>query len=156
VRGDPFWGFDSVRAVMARGGRGPTWGLIVLGLVLIAVGAVFDGKLLVALGALVVLAGVWPLVAARGSRRRAERLAEHARREDEILAAARETVNEAVGASAGRGALAALIAADPPAAEVARHDCLRRAARAHGEERDAWLDTANEIGHLLAPEEISS
>ena len=140
---------------MKRGGRGPTWGLIVLGLVLVAAGLAFDAKLLVAMGGLVVLAGGWPLLAARGSRRRADRLAEHARHEDEILAAARESVNEAVGAGAGRSNLAALIAADPSAADVARDDCLRRAARAGGEERDAWLDAANEIGHLTAPEEVS-
>src|SRR5437660_12926732 len=96
---DPFWGFSFVRATMGKGGRGPTWGLVVFGLLLIAVGAAFDGKLLVAMGILVVLVGAWPLVAGRRSRRSAEHLAEHAKREDEILAAAREILNEAGGAN---------------------------------------------------------
>jgi hypothetical protein len=118
-------------------------------------GLLFDHLLLAVIGVLAVVLGAWPLVARRRSRRSAEHLAEHAKREDEILAAAREIVNEAVGANAGRGSLAALITADPSAADVARRDCLRRAAGASGEERDAWLDAANEIGHLRAPKEIS-
>jgi hypothetical protein len=155
VNNDPFFGFLTLRSVMKRGGRGPTWALILLGLILVAVGLAFDGSLLVAMGAVVVLVGVWPILAARGSRRRAELLAEHAKREDEILGAARKIVNEAVGATADRGSLAVLIAADPPAADFARRDCLRRAAAAEGAERDAWLDAANEIGRVRSPEEIS-
>lgn len=152
---DPFWGFSFVRATMGKGGRGPTWALLVLGMLLIALGVAFGGKLLVVMGVLVAVAGVWPLVSGLRSRRMSDRLAEQARREDEILEAAHQIGAEAVGASAGRGALAALIAADPSAAEVARRDCLRRAAAANGEERDGWLDAANEIGHLRSPEEIS-
>jgi hypothetical protein len=154
VRGDPFWGFDTVRGAMARGGRGPTWTLLVFGLVLIGIGIVQDGVLLVAIGLIVGLIGLWPVVAGFRSRRTADRLAEHARREDEILEAARRIVNEAAGPAAGRGDLAALIAADPSAADVARRDCLRRAGATRGDERDAWLDAANEIGRLRAPEEI--
>lgn len=117
---DPFWGFSFVRAAMGKGGRGPTWALLVLGAVLIAIGVAFDGRLLAVMGVLVAVVGVWPLVAGLRNRRVSNRLAEHARREDEILEAAHQIVVEAVGASAGRGSLAALIAADPSAAEVAR------------------------------------
>ena len=156
MNNDPFFGFTTLRSVMARGSRGPTWTLVVLGVVVALLGLFLDHLLLTAIGILVILVGAWPLVAGRADRRRAEQLAEHARREDEILAAARDIVNEAVGTNAGRGGLAALITADPSAADVARNDCLRRAARASGDERDAWLDAANEIGHLRAPEEISS
>jgi hypothetical protein len=130
--------------------------LLIIGVIL-AVAAFLDRRpILFAAGVFVAIVGVAPLVAGARSRRNANRLGEHARREDEILEAASRIAAESVAASPGREALAVFVAADRPAADAARRECLRRAAGAQGEDRDTWLDAANEIGHLLAPEQISS
>jgi hypothetical protein len=57
---NPFWGFETVRSVMRRGGPGPTIGLVVLGCVLILIG--FAGApALVVLGAVAIVVGALPL-----------------------------------------------------------------------------------------------
>jgi hypothetical protein len=141
---NPFYGFEEVRRVMARGGRGPTWGLLAVGLVLIAAGSWADQYAAVVLGAATMLIGAAPIVSGRRSGRDAARLEEHARREDAIA----ELAHRIAGMSAGdamraQPQLVAEVAADPDAARIAREMCLQRAAT--DPSPDAWLDAASAI-----------
>ncbi len=162
---DPLWGIDWIRAAVKRGGAGPTWLIVLAGLIVIGFG-VADAPLLIILGVALVLVGGWPIVRRRRSGRDTARLQAHAHREDAVLELAQQIGGmSATAAVAARTQLADLVAGDPSAAEFAREECLRRAAHEPGL-ADMWLDAANEIaaargvlagdghdppGHLRAP-----
>jgi hypothetical protein len=141
---DPFWGIDTIRDAVKRGGSGPTWLMVLAGLVLIAVG-VIQAPVLIVLGALLVVIGGWPIVRRLRAGRDTARLEAHARREDAILLLAGEMpAMSATRVAEARAQLAVLVAADASAAEFAREEGLRRAAHDPGA-ADSWFDVANEI-----------
>jgi hypothetical protein len=143
------YGFETVRAVMRRGRRGPTWVLVAPGAVLVALGISSHHYLLAALGIPVVLLGAWPLIADRRANRDAGRLEEHARREDTIVELAhRLAVMDHANAIRARPQLVAEVAADPGAAHIAREMCLQRAAT--DPSPDVWLDAAGAIADARA------
>jgi hypothetical protein len=141
---NPFFGFETIRAAMRPGGRGPTWALVAVGVVLVVLGVMAHHYLLAALGIPAILLGVWPLVADRRSHRDATLLEEHARREDAIVELARRmAVMNHADAIRARPQLVAEVAADPGAARIAREMCLKRAAT--DPSPDLWLDAAGAI-----------
>jgi hypothetical protein len=140
---DPLWGIDWIRDAVKRGGAGPTWLIVLVGLIVIGFG-VADAPLLIVLGVVLVAVGGWPIVRRLRSGRDTARLQAHARREDAILALAQQIgAMSATSAVPARTQLAGLVSGDPSAAEFAREECLRRAA--HPGLADMWLDAANEI-----------
>ena len=146
---NPFYGFEEVRRAMARGGRGPTWGLLAVGVVLIAASLWADQHALVILGAVTMLVGAAPIISGHRSSRDAARLEGHARREDTIVELAHRIAEmSAADAMRARPQLVAEVAADPDAARIAREMCLQRAATDRSP--DAWLDAASTIASARA------
>jgi hypothetical protein len=83
----------------------------------------------------------------RRSDRAAEGLEQHAAREDELVAVAYRLATESTPTDA-RAQIAALVRADPAAAEVAHRTCLARSAETGSS--DAWLDAANLLARARA------
>jgi hypothetical protein len=141
---DPFWGIDTIRDAVKRGGSGPTWLMVLAGLVLIVLG-VIEAPILILLGVLLVVIGGWPIKGRLRAGRDAARLQAHAGREDAILLLAGTIpAMSATKAVEARAQLAGLVAADASAAGFSHQECLRRAAHDPGA-ADSWFDVANEI-----------
>jgi hypothetical protein len=146
---NPFFGFEEVRRVMARGGRGPTWGLLAAGLVMLAAGVWAQQYALVAVGAVAMLIGAAPIVSGRRSSEDAARLEDHAWREEAIVELAHRIAAMSAGdAMRARPQLVAEVAADPDVARISRETCLQRAAT--DPLPDVWLDAAGAIADARA------
>ena len=142
---DPLWGIDTIRDSMRGGRRGPTWGLVVLGLVMLVAGLVYGHWALALVGVVAAVIGAGPIVRGYATGQGIQRLAERGRLEAEIAGLARTAVTGSAGqAVAARESLRKAVGDEPGAAEGARKLCLENAADGDATASE-WNEAAREI-----------